>query len=54
MLAVNAIFSNGWDRLINAIPPHCVTVIANLADTYAKTWERFGIELAQRRSTVVH
>ncbi|MEU1127928.1 hypothetical protein ABZ371_31185, partial [Streptomyces sp. NPDC005899] len=34
-------------QLMAAVPPHCAVVVADLANSYAREWERFASALDQ-------
>lgn len=53
LLAAHEIGPEGWERLSDAIPSHCVRIIGDLAAKYAKAWESLEAELKKRRSNMV-
>ncbi|GDY33856.1 ParB/RepB/Spo0J family partition protein [Gandjariella thermophila] len=50
LLAAHAMGPTDWERLIEAVPPHCISVVGDLASVYARAWERLGTELKRRRT----
>ncbi|RCW37661.1 ParB-like nuclease family protein [Halopolyspora algeriensis] len=48
LVAAHSIEPDYWDQLVDVTPMHCVGVIADLADSYARAWERLGKELKRR------
>ncbi|MFI0469522.1 streptomycin biosynthesis protein [Saccharopolyspora sp. 5N102] len=53
LLAAHSMEPDYWDRIVEATPAHCANIIAELADNYAKAWERLGRELKKRSNAVL-
>jgi ParB-like chromosome segregation protein Spo0J len=51
-LCTHVITADNWPSLIEAVPPHCAEVVAELARQCARTWEQFAQELQQRTHAV--
>ncbi|MET8997209.1 streptomycin biosynthesis protein [Amycolatopsis sp. NPDC004169] len=47
-LATRVIDADDYQTLIDSVPPHCVSVIADLADISAEAWRTFAEELNRR------
>lgn len=47
-LCIHVITADTWPGLIEAVPPHCAEVVAELARQCARTWGQFAHELHQR------
>jgi ParB-like chromosome segregation protein Spo0J len=48
LLHVNAVGAEQLQNVTAAVPPHCVTVVVQLAHQYAKMWQDFAGELDRR------
>ncbi|MHC3475035.1 ParB/RepB/Spo0J family partition protein [Streptomyces sp. 7R007] len=49
LLRQNAVIgTRGWADLIAAVPPHCRTLVVDLARQYAETWQAIARELNER------
>ncbi|MER7000251.1 ParB N-terminal domain-containing protein [Streptomyces sp. NPDC000410] len=48
LLQHNAIARHEWSELTAAVPPHCGTLVVDLARQYAETWMGFARELDER------
>ncbi len=45
LLALHTISAEDWNRLIESVPMHCATSVAQLAHSCAAAWEQFAQEL---------
>ena len=48
LLHVNAVGSEKLPEVAEAVPPHCITIIVQLARQYAEMWHDFAMELDGR------
>jgi len=48
LLQFNALGDQEWPGVISAVPPHCATIVVQLARQYARMWLRFAEDLEQR------
>lgn len=48
-LRATAIAADDWSQLVNAVPPHCTDLVAELARQCAQTWAQFAQELKRRK-----
>lgn len=48
LLHVNAVSSEQLPAVAEAVPPHCVTIVVQLARQYAKMWQELARELDRR------
>ena len=49
LLAVHMIPADDWNRLIDSVPLHCASTVAQLAHSCAAAWEQFAQELDEPR-----
>lgn len=52
LLHVNAVGAEQLSTAAGAVPPHCVTIIVQLARQYAQMWQDFARELAGRAQII--
>lgn len=45
LLTTRAVYPSDWKDVLDEIPPHCTSVVAELAGLYANTWQEFKEEL---------
>ena len=48
LLHINAVSAEQLPDAAEAVPPHCVAIIVQLARQYAKMWQDFARELDER------
>jgi ParB-like chromosome segregation protein Spo0J len=48
-LHLQTVVDDGWRQRMDAIPPHCVDSVADLAQQCADSWQKFSRELARRK-----
>jgi hypothetical protein len=48
LLDANTIDSEGWHRLIDNVPPHCASMVADIARECAKTWHYVAQQVERR------
>jgi ParB-like chromosome segregation protein Spo0J len=50
----HAIHRGDWEKVVDAVPAHCATLVAELARRWAREWQEFaeGVEHASRRPMV--
>lgn len=52
VLQVNAVDAHEWSEVIAAVPPHCTSMIVQVARHYAQMWQRLARDLDERASVV--
>ncbi|HEY5986848.1 MAG TPA: streptomycin biosynthesis regulator, partial [Streptosporangiaceae bacterium] len=52
LLQLNAVGAQEWPGVITAVPPHCVTIVVQLARQYAQMWLGFAQELDERARVI--
>jgi transposase-like protein len=48
MLLANAVGPQEWSRVIEALPPHCVSMVVQVSRQYAQMWLRLAQEVDER------
>lgn len=52
LLQHNAVGAQEWPGVISSVPPHCVTIVVQLARQYAQMWLGFAQELDERARVI--
>lgn len=48
LLNVYTMSAQGWEEIIDNVPPHCGTIVARLANECAGMWEEFAVRLERK------
>jgi hypothetical protein len=47
LLSLHALWTEEWEQIIKNLPPHCASVVADLARQFADLWTDFAVRVTK-------